>query len=412
MKKKLYGLFLAWIALLPTLVFALQNPAVAIDFQSINIQDALHIFARQLQQNVVISPEINGTISLHLHNMTVREAFDFVLNAHGLTRFEEGRVWFVLPRTELIEQKQEESKLQELEIATAPLTTAIWQIHYAKAEEIAHLIQDGAHSLLTKRGYLHVDMRTNQLCVEDIQNNINVIKNLVRKIDIPVKQVLIEARLASVDNDFERQLGINFALQSGDIQGGEKSSAASSAVTTSRYGLAVVHLADGSLLDIQLAALESSGHGELISSPRLFTANQQPAFIESGEEIPYQEISRSGATGVAFKKAVSSLKVIPQVLPNNKVLLQLQINQDRPSQRMVLGVPAIMTRQMSTNVLVRNGQTIVLGGIFEANKGDMRRRVPFLSQIPVLGLLFQQQERVENKRELLIFVTPKIIDSA
>ena len=160
---------------------------------------------------------------------------------------------------------------------------------------------------------------------------------------------------------------------------------------------------------MELSALENEGHGELISSPSLFTANQQTAFIESGEEIPYQEISRSGATGVAFKKAVLSLRVTPQVMPGNQVLLQLQINQDKPSNRVVLGVPAIATRQISTHILIKSGQTIVLGGIYEENKENQQQGIPFLCKIPLVGWLFKQQNVTHSKRELLIFVTPKVM---
>jgi type IV pilus assembly protein PilQ len=173
--------------------------------------------------------------------------------------------------------------------------------------------------------------------------------------------------------------------------------------------LSVLKLANGSFLDMQLAALENEGHGELISSPSLFTANQQTASIESGEEIPYQEVSKSGATGIVFKKAVLSLKVTPQIMPGNHVLLQLQVNQDKPNNRMVLGVPAISTRQISTHILVKSGQTVVLGGIYETNKEKGQQRIPFLGKIPIIGWLFGQRNVSENKRELLIFVTPKII---
>jgi len=381
----------------------------SIDLQGIPIQDALHLFANQLHQDIMVSPKISGITSLHLHNMTTRQAFDLLLNSHGLMRFEQNHIWFIVPQTEFMQYKQNELKLQDIMLQTEPLVSRVWQIHYAKADDVAHVIQDEGHTLLSKRGYLHIDVRTNQICVQDTQKNMMVINQVIKRIDIPVKQVLIEARLASVDNDFERQLGINFSVRTAANQQDDVQPAAS-AVAAARYGIAVATLADGSVLDVQLAALESSGHGELISNPSLFTANRETASIESGEEIPYQEISSSGATGVAFKKAVLSLKVTPQVLPNNSVLLQLQINQDRPSNRIVQGVPAITTRQITTSVLARNGQTIVLGGIYESNVGDTNQGVPFLNKIPIVGLLFQQHNRVENKRELLIFVTPKIIN--
>ncbi|HSW71329.1 MAG TPA: type IV pilus secretin PilQ, partial [Gammaproteobacteria bacterium] len=169
-------------------------------------------------------------------------------------------------------------------------------------------------------------------------------------------------------------------------------------------------LADNSLLDVKLAALENAGHGELISSPSLFTANQQLASIEAGEEIPYQEASSSGATTVVFKKAVLSLKVRPQLLPGKKILLQLHINQDRPNTRLVLGVPTISTRQLLTNVLIPNGQTVVLGGIYEINKEKSKETFPFLAKLPLVGSFFQLNKQRHNKRELLIFVTPRVIE--
>jgi type IV pilus assembly protein PilQ len=249
------------------------------------------------------------------------------------------------------------------------------------------------------------------ICVQDLPKQIQDVRVLIKKMDIPVQQVLIEARLASVDSDFERELGVNFAVQAPRInrEEGLVPSVSDPISRNTHFSLAVAKLADGSLLDVALSALENEGRGELISSPSLFTANQQTALIESGEEIPYQEVSASGATSVSFKKAVLSLKVTPQVLPGNKVLLQLQVNQDKPSNRIVLGVPAISTRQIATSILINNGQTLVLGGIYESNKEHEEQRIPFLGKIPLVGVLFRQQNAREGKRELLIFVTPKII---
>lgn len=379
--------------------YHLLAESITMDLQNVNVRDALHMIARQLNQNIIVSESINNDVVLHISHMNVTMALDYILKSQGLAKIQEGNIWFIVPQNVFIQQKQNEWKAQQILMETSPLLTHIWQIRYAKAEDIAHLIQDGAHSLLSKRGFLQTDVRTNQICVRDIQENLSVIAKLIRRMDVPVRQVLIEARLASVDSDFERKLGIHFSVQDG-VSTGDASAG--------HYSLAVATLADGSLLDVQLAALENEGHGELISSPSLFTANQQPASIESGEEIPYQEISRSGATGVSFKKAVLSLKVTPQILPNNQVQLQLQVNQDRPSSHIVLGVPAITTRQISSHVLARNGQTIVLGGIFESSTDDATERLPFISNLPVVGWLFQQKSKTESKRELLIFITPHI----
>ncbi len=237
-----------------------------------------------------------------------------------------------------------------------------------KAEDIGHVLQDSTSSLLSKRGHVRVDVRTNIICIQDTADHLAESDKVIKRLDVPVQQILIEARLASVDNAFERELGINFAVNAE----GE-----SAAPLAQHYSLAVARLADGSQLDIQLAALENAGHGELISSPSLFTANQQTASIESGEEIPYQEKSLSGDTTIAFKKAVLSLKVTPQILPDNEVSLQLQVNQDRPSNLVVQGVPAISTRQISTHVLLNNGQTIVLGGFMKRTRSMRRREFHF-----------------------------------
>jgi type IV pilus assembly protein PilQ len=374
---------------------------LALDLQNVNTQDALHILAKFLHQNILLSPTISGTTSLYLHGMNKQDAFNLVLTTHDLTKKKVGNAWFIAPRTELLHQMEMDSKQQTMQEENSPLQTRIWQIHYAKADDLAKLMQENGSSLLSKRGHVRVDLRTNTLCIQDTFQHLAEIKQVIARLDVPVQQILIEARLISIDQDFERKLGIQFSVKDPTAEGGN----------LAHYSLAVARVMHGRELDVELAALESDGHAEIISTPSLFTGNQQPAFIESGEEIPYQEVSESGGTAVAFKKAVLSLKVTPQILPNNKVLLQLQVNQDRPSSRVVLGVPSINTRQISTHIEVIHGQTIVLGGIYEASQDHALQRTPFLGKIPLVGWLFKQENVKENKRELLIFVTPKIISS-
>lgn len=379
----------------------LVRQPMSIDLQDVNLQAVLRAFAKTLNMNIVLSNGVTGTVTLHLQKVPAEQVFDFILATHGLTKILNGGIWLIGTPEELMHQQQELIKLQETALAVAPLATHIWQIHYARAEAITHLLQEG-NSMLSKRGNMHMDTRTNEICVQDTAEKIQAVDYLIRRLDVPVQQVMIETKLVSLDSNYERELGVNFSV----LPEGAASNA------TTRYSLAVARLADGSLLNMQLAALENAGHGELISSPRLFTANQQTAAIEAGEEIPYQEISRSGATGVAFKKAVLRLKVTPQIFPDGQILLELQINQDKPSNRMVLGVPSISTRQISTNILANNGQTVVLGGIFESTKDDVQQRIPFLGKIPLVGWLFRQQNVAMNKRELLIFVTPRTINSS
>ncbi len=381
---------------------------LSLDLENIKLTEALRLIAKFMHFNIMIAPGVKGTVSLHLQDVPPNEVIDLLMTSQNLTQSRSGSVWTITPRNAFMRHKQEEMKLQEAVENAAPLQMHTWQIHYAKAEDIAHLLQDSNYSLLSKRGHIRVDSRTNKLYVQDLASHIALTKSLIQQFDIPVQQIQIEAHLASVDSDYERELGINFSVHNSPVD--KETHAVSENVSrAARYSLAVAKLADGSLLDAALVAMENEGRGELISSPSLFTANQQTASIESGEEIPYQEVSLSGGTGIAFKKAVLSLKVTPQIMPGQQVLLELQINQDRPSSRIVLGVPAISTRQMTTRLLVKSGQTLVLGGIYELNKEHDEQRIPFLGKIPLVGLLFQQQNAKENKRELLIFVTPKIL---
>lgn len=371
----------------------------SMELQRVNLADAIRYIAKLQGINVIISPAVQGLAIMNLHSVAPDDALNMLLASHGLAKRRQGQLWLIAPQNELIKLKQEEIKYRQLQEESQELASDMMQIHYAKAADIAHLLQNAHASLLSKRGWLRVDARSNKIGISDTAQRIYLLKNFIRKLDVPVKQISIAARLVSVDCDYEKDLGIQFSTHFLKVDE-EKG----------RYSVAMVKLPDASLLDIKLAALENAGRAELISTPSLFTANQQLASIESGEEVPYQEVSESGGTAVVFKKAVLSLKVIPQVMPGNTILLKLQINQDRPSQKMVQGVPTINTRQIVTNVLAKSGETIVLGGIYEMNKEDGESGLPFLGQIPGFGWLFKQKKLRENKRELLIFVTPRVIE--
>lgn len=388
---------IALICLCHQSVFASQP--ITMDLQNANLSDSIRLLAKFIHANVVISSSVTGKAALHLKDVTPEEAFNLLLTTHGLGKIQLNNSWFVAPQAELIKRQTEELKWLEVKEAALPLFIECWQIKYAKAEEIVRLLKDEQTSVTSERGSVREDSRSNKICIQDVRERIQALRRLITQLDIPVQQVSIEARLVSVDSDYERELGIHFSNEP----------AGATPMAAGQYSLAVVKLADRSILDVRLAALENAGHAELISSPSLFAANQQTASIEAGEEVPYQEVSEGGGTATVFKKAVLGLKVTPQVLPNNKVLLQLQINQDRPSNKLVLGVPTISTRRIMTNVLVKNHQTIVLGGIYETNRENGELGLPFISRIPVLGWLFKQQNMRENKRELLIFVTTKII---
>lgn len=362
---------------------------VTLAMTDVNLPDAVRLLAGYLHLNVIISHSVQGTATFNLNNAPPAEAFDTLLVSHGLSKWHIGGVWLIGRQEDLLKSRQQLVKWREVEEASAPLSMRVWQLQYAQAKVVAGLISEGQRSLVSGRGHLRADERTNQLYIEDTEERVNQIVEWIRRVDISVRQVSVEARIVSMDSDAERELGFDF---------------------TGRYSLAVARLADGPLLDVKLAALENAGEAELISSPSLFAANQQTASIESGEEVPYQEVSESGGTAIAFKRAVLGLKVTPQVLPGRKILLRLQINQDRPDSNLVMSMPTISTRQIMTSILAKSGQTIVLGGIYENSKAEAEDRLPFLSKIPIVGWLFKLQKNQVSKRELLIFVTPTIVD--
>jgi len=400
--------FILILILLVSPVFAVNQALIRFDLDNVDLRSALRILGKGLKRTVVLSPEIEGVVTLHVQGTSAQEIFEVLLKTKGLIAWRSGSIWYIAPRETMIKQKQEEAKWREQMEAISPLQSRLWQIHYAKAEDLAHWLREGPSSLLSKQGQVHADTRSNHLFVRDTASRITMISSLIKKLDVPLKQVLIEARLAAVDSDYERELGFRFPVLNSNQMSGE--SRMEGQGLPGQYNLLITKLADNSLLDVKLAALENQGHGELISSPTLFTANQQMASIEAGEEIPYQEASSSGATSVVFKKAVLRLKVTPQILPDNKIMLQLQINQDRPNARMVLGVPMISTRQIVTNVLVPNGHTIILGGIYEINQENNEESLPILGKIPIMGWLFQVNKHHHSKRELLIFISPKVVE--
>tara|TARA_B100000989_G_scaffold291695_1_gene266504 strand:+ start:17913 stop:20153 length:2241 start_codon:yes stop_codon:yes gene_type:complete len=416
---------------------------LSLNFQDIQVRAVLQLLAEFTGINIVASDTVKGSMTLRLNNVPWDEALDIILRTQGLDKRKVGSVLMIAPAEEIAAREKEDlasqKEIEELE----PLRTELMQLNYAKAAEVSELLKGQDNTLLTSRGNVTVDARTNALLVQDTQQTLNNVRELIQKLDIPVKQVLIEARLVNVDTDFEQDLGIRFGITkprhvSGTYTGANDMNlnvvngltnyaAASNVATDSRLnvnlpaaidavdntpsiGVALAKLGKGYLLDLELSAIESEGGGEVISSPRLVTANEQEAYIEQGEEIPYQEATSSGATSVEFKKAVLALRVTPQITPDGKIIMKIKVNQDRRStEPEVLGVPAIDTQQIETQVLVDNGQTIVLGGIYRQTKTHDVQRIPFLGELPVVGYLFRNTNKTEERRELLIFITPKIV---
>lgn len=419
---------------------------ISLNFQNINIRAVLQLLADFTGINMVVSDKVQGDITLRLNDTPWDQALDIILTTQGLDKRKAGNVMLIDTKASLDKKEEDELKSQQSIEKLEPIRSDLIQINYAKAADIAILIKDKQNSLLSPRGKISVDVRTNTLWIQDTGLKIEEVRDLIKQLDIAVKQVQIEARIVEVNKDFSQDLGIKWGISkpshlSGTLAGANDMlpganpaanplyplvnqvtplsrrlnldlAAAPTGVNPASVGIALAKLGDGILLDLELSALESQGQAELISSPSIITTNQQPAVIESGKEIPYQESTSSGATAVAFKKAVLSLKVIPQITPDGKILMDLQINQDSDSGERVLGVPIILTKQIQTNVLVNNGQTIVLGGIYKQDKNRAIKRIPFLGELPVVGVLFSnKQVRIKNE-ELLIFITPRIITNS
>lgn len=392
--------------LLMSLIFSGRSAALqgsTVELQHVTLPEAIRLLARHLNMNVILSPSIPENHVFNISKTEPLHALNMLLLSNGLTKWQKGNSWLIAPYNDLIKVKQEELKWKEINEETSPLFLRVFIIRYAKAADIFKLFNERSH-ILSKRGSLWVDHRTNSLGIRDTFTRLKNVNYIIKKLDVGLQQIAIEARLVSIDNDFERELGLHFSSE-------ENTETSSIKSEKENYNVAVIKFPQGSRLDVKLAALENQGHAELISSPSLFTNNQQTASIEAGEEVPYQETSESGGTSIAFKKAVLGLKVTPQILPGNNILLQLQINQDRPSNKMVQGMPAISTRKIITNVLAKSGQTIVLGGIYEINSEKGILALPFIHHIPILGWLFKQHHVRQTKRELLIFVTPRVVCS-
>ena len=355
----------------------------------------------------------------------------------------------VAPQEEIAAREKLELEAQQQIQELAPLRTEFIQVNYAKAGDIAALIKDEANNLLSERGNVTVDQRTNTLLIQDTAEQLTDIRGVVQALDVPVRQVLIESRIVIANEDFSKELGVRFgyshhsnqknqALNSGngtksdfisavggDVPGDIDYNGTTSFNTDGLENYIVdlpvtgpaaafrwsVGRIGSYLLQLELSALQAEGRGEVVSSPRVITANQKEALIESGTEIPYQEASSSGATSVSFKKAVLSLKVTPHITPDDRIIMDLSVHKDSVGE-IFGGVPSIDTNEVTTQVLVANGDTVVLGGIFESDNREDIDSVPFFGELPYLGRLFRRNSTDNSKQELLVFVTPKILKDA
>ncbi len=429
---------------------------LSLNFQQIEVRAVLQLLADFTNLNLVTSDSVTGSITLRLQNVPWDQALEIILKAKGLSMRKNDNVVMVAPTEEIAAREKLELESQQQIEELAPLRSEYVQINYAKAADIAALLKSEGNQLLTpSRGNVTVDERTNTLLVRDTSAKLEDIHRLVKKLDIPVRQVLIESRVVIANDDFAKDIGVRFGFnqsysekvggneillaggKTGHITGtggldtgsfmdagagistGDDADATENLLVNLPSVLGgdrggAVNLLVGKigsfLLQLELSAMQQEGQGEVISSPRVITSDRNTAIIKQGVEIPYQEASSSGATSVSFKEAVLKLEVTPQITPDDHVIMDLIINKDNPDfSRAVLGVPPVDTREIETSVLVDNGETVVLGGVFERTRSKSTERIPFFGDLPYVGFMFKQNSEEDDNSELLIFVTPKIL---
>jgi type IV pilus assembly protein PilQ len=400
---------------------------------------------------------VDGNLTLRLKNVPWDQALDIILKAKGLSKRESGNVMLVAPSEEIAAQEKIDLEAAQAITELAPIRSVFFTINFAKVTELQPLFEgggdDGGGGLLSPRGSVIIDERTNTLVLKDTEEVISEVRRLLTKLDIPVRQVLISSRVVIATDDFSKEIGTRFGVSNVDSSAADSASVFSGTINATqdvidqattnllntgnvaplqqpiggspftrldRLGVnlpavglnvgafAVSVLSGSSLIDLEISALQSENKGEIVSSPRVVTADRHEAFIEQGVEIPYLTASSSGATAVEFKKAVLSIKVTPQITPDDRIIMDLTVNKDSVGE-VFAGIPSIDTREVQTQVLVNNGDTIVLGGIYEQVTRDEVDKIPFFGDIPLIGFLFRHTLETDEKAELLIFVTPKIL---
>lgn len=425
--------------------FTYIGDRISLNFQDIQVRAVLQLIADFTELNLVASDTVSGRITLRLQNVPWDQALELVLKTKGLDKRQVGNVLMVAPAAEIAERERQQIEANKQIAELAPLVSEFVRVRYANAKDIVDLFEAGSEdggSLISSRGSVVVDARTNSLIITETAPKLADIRNLIELVDIPVRQVMIEARIVIAQSDASRNLGIawggGFVDRSDDsilsIAGDSANtiainndSAAGNTPTVSFPGALLVDLGvvgtsgfsvgftkNRMALNAELSALESEGAGEVVSQPKVITGDKQEAYIKSGTEIPYQEASASGATSTSFKEAVLELKVTPSITPDDRVMLELTINQDSVGTLEIDGsfgsvVPTIDTTELNTQVLVGNGETVVLGGIFKTENIESVSKVPFFGDIPYVGAFFRSQTRDQNKTETLIFITPRIL---
>ncbi|UQG61969.1 type IV pilus secretin PilQ [Marinobacter sp. M3C] len=416
--------------------FPYSGDKLSLNFQDIEVRSVLQLIADFTGLNLVASDTVGGSITLRLQNVPWDQALDLILKTKGLDKRQIGNVLLVAPADEIAARERLELETTKQIAELAPVRLDIIQVNYAKAAEVVALVQ-ADQELISSRGFISSDDRTNTISVRETIEKLDEIRRLVSTWDVPVRQVSIEARIVRAQTNVAESLGVSWGGAAYSVSGNNvisvggsqsaveeaRNAATGGSGTITFPGALAVDLgvsgdgassfaigfgSDDFLVDLELSALESDGKAEIVSQPRVVTADRQTASIKSGQEIPYQEASSSGATSTSFKEAVLSLEVTPQITPDDKIIMDLEVTQDSRGEDTPSG-PAINTNSVTTQVLVANGETIVLGGIFESTNTETTTKTPFLGDIPYLGRLFKRTQTTELRSELLIFITPKII---
>jgi type IV pilus assembly protein PilQ len=421
-----------------------QGERLSLNFQNVDVRSLLQVIADFTNLNIITSDSVQGSITLRLKDVPWDQALDIILQSKGLDMRKNGNVIIVAPREEIAAKEKLDLEARNQIADLEPLRTENFVVNYQKADEVRRLLVDDKQRLLSKRGSVMVDQRTNQLFVQDTTARLEEVRRLLQRIDIPVPQVMIEARIVEADDRFSQNLGSRFGFAritngewvnagAGSTFGPGTGSSSTNSITINgttvtnpnfvnlpaaglggfsagTIGLTLFNSSVTRLLNLELSALEADGRGKIVSSPRVITADKVKAQIEQGTEIPYQAATSSGATQIQFRKAVLKLEVTPQITPEGAIFLDVKVNRDSPSAISTGGNGvAIDTKAVQTQVLVENGGTVVLGGIYEQNERTTTTKVPLLGDIPVLGWLFRNRTRVNDRTELMIFITPRVV---
>ncbi len=422
--------------------FAYTGQKLSLNFQDIDVRSVLQLIADFTSLNLVASDTVTGKITLRLQNVPWDQALDLILKTKGLAKRTMGNVMLVAPADEIARREKEELDASQRSEALAPLHTEFLQISYAKAEELATLLA----KVISSRGSVSTDSRTNTLIINDTAKKIDEIREMVTRLDVPVRQVMIEARVVLANTSTDKEMGVSWGIDGSQVNGnsallfgGSNQTMLDSATWWSQQqaspGVPVVRTitypqnlavdmsarqtggssfalgfvnARGDLLNLELSAFQSEGHGDVVASPRVMTADNQMARIASGQQIPYQQATSSGATSTSFKNAELSLEVTPTITPDGRIQMKLAVNKDSPSTAVSNNQLLIDTNSIKTTVLVNDGETVVLGGIYQTSATRGVLKVPLLGDIPILGALFRKDTAISTKQELLIFITPKI----